>query len=55
MIAFTTTPGSKLTLQLVAATVAYTQPRLGGSIGFHDIDISLPTVTNVNPAGSPQT
>jgi ABC-2 type transport system ATP-binding protein len=55
MVAFTTAPGSKLTLQIVATTVAYTQPRMGGSISLHDIDISLPTVTNVSPAGSPQT
>ena len=32
-----------LTLQLVATTVAYATPRLGGSVRFEDIAISLPT------------
>ncbi len=36
--------GAHVTLQLVATTVAYAQPRLGGSIAFDSIDLSLPVV-----------
>ena len=53
MVAFTAKPGAHLTLQVVATTVAYTQPRLGGSISFHDVKIELPTVTGVTPAATP--
>jgi ABC-2 type transport system ATP-binding protein len=53
MVAFTAQPGAHLTLQIVATTVAYTQPRLSGSISFHDVKIELPTVTGVTPAPSP--
>ena len=53
MVAFTAKPGSHLTLQVVATTVAYTQPRFGGSISFHDVKIELPTVTGVTPAATP--
>ena len=49
MVVFTATPGAKLTLQVVATTVAYTQPRLGGKISFHDVKVELPTVTGVTP------
>ena len=34
MVAFTAKPGAHLTLQLVATTVAYAKPRLGGTINF---------------------
>jgi ABC-2 type transport system ATP-binding protein len=37
-------PGQTLRLQLVATTVAYAVPQLGGSITFDSIDITLPTV-----------
>ncbi len=43
-------PGSSLTLQLVATTVAYAQPRLGGSVEFTDITITLPVTTDLRPA-----
>ncbi len=43
--------GSRLRLQLVATTVAYAVPQLGGSITFDSIDISLPTVTSFTKAG----
>lgn len=43
-------PGSSLTLQLVATTVAYAQPRLGGSVEFTDISITLPVNTALRPA-----
>ena len=41
-IAFTLHPGATVTLQLVATTVAYAQPRLGGSVTFSAIGIDLP-------------
>lgn len=44
MIAFTAHPGSSVTLQIVATTVAYAQPRLGGSIDFQSITVDLPVV-----------
>jgi ABC-2 type transport system ATP-binding protein len=37
-------PGQRLTLQLVPTTVAYATPRLGGSITFSRIKVSLPVV-----------
>jgi ABC-2 type transport system ATP-binding protein len=43
-------PGSSLTLQLVATTVAYAQPRLRGSVTFSDITIELPVTTALRPA-----
>jgi ABC-2 type transport system ATP-binding protein len=36
--------GSSVTLQLVAVTTAYAAPRLGGTITFEQITVSLPTV-----------
>ena len=45
MVAYAAPPGQHLTLQLVATTVAYALPRLGGTVTFDQIDISLPTVT----------
>jgi ABC-2 type transport system ATP-binding protein len=53
MIAFTAEPGARLTLQLVATTVAYAEPRLGGRVEFSSVHISLPTVTGVTSATSP--
>ncbi len=50
MIVFSATAGSKLTLQLVASTVAYAPPRLGGSVDFSAIAIQLPTTTGLRPA-----
>jgi len=41
-VAFTLRPGATLTLQMVASTVIYAQPQLGGSITFDAIDVSLP-------------
>ncbi len=45
MIAFTAHVGSSVSLQLVATTVAYAQPRLGGSVDFTGIQIQLPVDT----------
>lgn len=42
-------PGDHLHLQLVATTVAYAQPRLGGSVDFTAIHLSLPTVAGLAP------
>ena len=50
MIAFAAKAGQSMTLQLVATTSAYATPRLGGSVDFSKIRISLPTVTNAKPA-----
>jgi ABC-2 type transport system ATP-binding protein len=47
LIAHTMAPGTALTLQLVATTVVYSQPRLGGKINFSAIGISLPVITGV--------
>ena len=49
MVAFTVHPASTVTLQLVATTVVYATPRLGGSIDFTNIAIDLPVVDGVTP------
>jgi ABC-2 type transport system ATP-binding protein len=43
--------GRTLTLQLVATTVAYAVPRLGGKVTFDKIDITVPVVTKGLAAG----
>jgi ABC-2 type transport system ATP-binding protein len=48
-IAFTTRSGGRLTLQLVPTTVAYAPPRLGGSVHFDKIAISLPVAADLTP------
>ena len=50
LVVFSAAAGSKLTLQLVASTVAYAQPRLGGNIDFTAINVELPTTTGLRPA-----
>lgn len=50
-VMFTPAAGDKLTLQLVATTVAYIEPRLGGSVDFSKIHIELPTATGLKAAG----
>ena len=42
MVAYTGRPHAAVELQLVATTVAYATPRLGGSIDFSQIHVSLP-------------
>ena len=49
MVAQHMTAGSSVTLQLVATTVAYAAPRLGGQVDFSSIQIALPVVTDVAP------
>ena len=51
MVAFTAHPTSTITLQLVATTVAYAAPRLGGSIDFTEITVALPVVDGVTRVG----
>jgi len=46
-IGYTAKAGGSLELQLVAKTIAYITPRLGGSIDFSSIAVSLPTATNL--------
>ena len=46
MIAFTAHPAGTVTVQIVATTAAYAQPRLGGAIDFSAISISLPAVSS---------
>jgi ABC-2 type transport system ATP-binding protein len=41
-VVYAATAGAHVTLQLVATTVAYAQPRLGGRVTFDSIRISLP-------------
>ncbi len=50
-IAFSAKPGSIITLQIVATTVAYAEPQLGGNVEFSDISVTLPVVTAVSRAG----
>jgi len=49
MVAFSAEPGTTITLQLVATTVAYAEPQLGGSIEFDRIELSLPVATGLTP------
>jgi ABC-2 type transport system ATP-binding protein len=42
IVTFTTKPGGSLLLQIVATTVAYAQPRLGGSVSLQ-ASLTLPT------------
>jgi ABC-2 type transport system ATP-binding protein len=51
VVAHAAAEGSSVTLQLVATTVAYATPRLGGSIDFSAITVRLPVVEGLTPAG----
>ncbi len=46
-VAFTGRAGARVTLQLVATTVAYAQPRLGGTVTFEKIDLTLPVAAGL--------
>jgi ABC-2 type transport system ATP-binding protein len=48
VVAFDAAAGSALQLQLVASTVAYATPRLGGTVDFGAIDVSLPVVEGLS-------
>jgi ABC-2 type transport system ATP-binding protein len=47
VIAFTAKAGAHITLQIVATTTAYAQPRLNGTVTFNKIDLSLPTAADL--------
>ncbi len=47
-ISFDLTRGSSLTLQVVATTVAYAQPRLGGTVQLAQVKVALPVVTGMH-------
>lgn len=49
MVVFAAHPGARLDLQLVATTVAYAPPRLGGSVDFSAVHLTLPTVAGLTP------
>jgi ABC-2 type transport system ATP-binding protein len=49
MVAFTGRPNQRIELQLVATTVAYAVPRLGGSVDFTHIHLALPVASNIQP------
>lgn len=50
IIAHSLRKGERVTLQLVPTTVAYAQPRLGGSVDFTRIELSLPVADWLDPA-----
>ena len=52
MVAHFMVAGTSLTLQLVATTVAYGVPRLGGSVTFDAIDIALPVMKSATANAS---
>lgn len=45
-VAFAASKGAKLTLQLVATTVAYAVPQMGGNVDFSRIELTIPTATS---------
>jgi ABC-2 type transport system ATP-binding protein len=49
IVSLAMTPGQHVTLQLVATTVAYAQPQLGGSVTFSAINFALPVVSGMTP------
>ena len=49
IVAYTATPSSDVELQLVATTVAYAQPRVGGSVRFASVRLALPTAATLTP------
>lgn len=49
IVAYTATPASDVELQLVATTVSYAQPRLGGSVTMSSVRLTLPTAATLTP------
>lgn len=49
IVVFAAKPGAHLTLQLVATTVAYAQPRLGGSVELSAVHVELPVAAGIAP------
>ena len=50
MVAFTGKPRGSVDLQLVATTVAYAVPRLGGRVDFVHIGVALPVASGITPS-----
>jgi ABC-2 type transport system ATP-binding protein len=53
VVAFTAEPSSDVELQLVATTVTYAVPRLGGSVDFSAIHLLLPVASSLQPLSGP--
>ncbi len=49
MVAYTGVPHAVIELQLVATTVAYAPPQLGGTIDFTHIHVALPVAADITP------
>ncbi len=49
LVAYTVLPHTTVELQLVATTVAYATPLLGGTVDFSSIHLALPVASNVAP------
>lgn len=46
-VSFAAVAGRSVTLQVVATTVAYAEPRLGGSVELSEVSVRLPVVTGL--------
>jgi ABC-2 type transport system ATP-binding protein len=53
IVAFTAETSSDVELQLVATTVTYEVPRMGGSVDFSTIHLILPVASSLTPASGP--
>jgi len=53
IVAFTAETSSDVELQLVATTVTYEMPRMGGSVDFSSIHLTLPCASTLVPLGGP--
>jgi ABC-2 type transport system ATP-binding protein len=53
VVSYAASAGSSVTLQLVATTVAYATPRLGGTVELAEISIALPVVEGITLAERP--
>jgi ABC-2 type transport system ATP-binding protein len=49
LVSFAAHPGQRVTLQLVATTVAYATPRLGGTVTFSHVTVQLPVAAHLTP------
>ena len=49
VVSFAASAGGSVTLQVVATTVAYAQPRLGGQVELSRIEVELPVVEGLSP------
>lgn len=53
VVSFAATAGGSITLQVVATTVAYAEPRLGGSVELREVAVRLPVVSGLTLAERP--